>query len=345
MPKELTMQKSKMILACTAAVSLLLTACGSSNEPAAQVAGGGEQAPLKVTIGYSALGAAYSDLYTCEDYGIFKKHGLDAELKFVNSSSQTLSALVSDSVQIAPGAATAIASGILKGLDLKFVSLNVPVYYLEVWGKSSIKSIDDLRGKKIGLSNPGSSGDASVDAMLKAKGWPADAVTKVFVGSSSAEVTALKKGSIDALVTQPPTGTQTRDFGSVKITDMTPYPSAANAFAVTSEYYAKHKDVVERFLKADVECLSILHQDKKKAVASIQKHSGVKDLALAQYSYDFFEPLWQKAPTIDPALIKDAFDEAAAKQKTTPPADITKYIDDSIVRKMQKDGVIDNLYK
>ena len=339
------MQKTKIILSCTAVVSLLLTACGSNNQPAVQTTGGGEQAPIKMTIGYSALGAAYSDLYTCEDYGIFKKYGLDAELKFINSSSQTLSALVSDSVQIAPGAAKAIAQGILKGVDLKFVSLNIPVYYLEVWGKASIKSIDDLRGKRIGLSNPGSSGDASVDALLKAKGWPADAVTKVFVGSSSAEVTALKKGSIDALVTQPPTGTQTRDFGFVKITDMTPYPSAANAFAVTSEYYEENKDAIERFLKADVECLSILHQDKKKTVASIQKHSGVEDLALAEYSYDFFEPLWQKAPTIDPALIKDAFDEAAAAQKTTPPADTTKYIDDSIVRNLQKDGFIDKLYK
>lgn len=340
------MQMSK-ILSSTAAVALLLTACGSndSKSTAGDNANGGKQDPIKMTIGYSALGAAYSDLYTCEDYGIFKKHGLDAELKFVNSSSQTLSALASGSVQIAPGDAKAMASGILKGVGLKFVSLNIPVYYLEVWGKASIKSIDDLRGKKIGLSNPGSSGEASVDAMLKVKGWPADAVKKVFLGSSSATVTALKKGAIDALVTQPPTGTQTRDFGFVKITDMTPYPAAANAFAVTSEYYEKNKDAVERFLKADVECLSILHQDKEKTVASIQKHSGVKDKALAEYSYDFFEPLWQKDPTINPALIKEAFDKAAAEQKATPPADITKYIDDSIVRKMQKDGVIDKLYK
>jgi len=332
-------------LTCTAAAALLLAACGADDPgTSTAAASSADTGPIKMTVGYSALGAAYSDLYVCEDYGIFKKHGLDAELKFINSSSQTLSALASDSVQMAPGVAKAMASGILKGVDIKFISLNIPVYYFEMWGKSSIKSLDDIKGKKIGLTSPGSSGDASVDAMLKAKGWPADAVEKVYVGSTSAEVTALKKGAIDALVTQPPTGTQTRDFGFVKITDMTPYPAAANVYAVTSEYYEKNKEAVTRFLKADLECLSILHQDKEKTVASIQKHSGVDDRALAEYSYDFFEPVWQKVPSIDPALIEAAFDEAGKEQKTDPPSDISKYIDDSIVRGLEKDGYIDSLY-
>jgi NitT/TauT family transport system substrate-binding protein len=334
-------------LTCTAAAALLLAACGAADDGGASTgaATGADAGPIKMTIGYSALGAAYADLYVCEDYGIFEKHGIDAELKFINSSSQTLSALASDSVQMAPGVAKAMASGILKGVDIKFISLNIPVYYFEMWGKSSIKSLDEIKGKKIGLSNPGSSGDASVDAMLKAKGWPADAVQKVFLGSTSAEVTALKKGAIDALVTQPPTGTQTRDFGFVKITDMTPYPAAANVYAVTSEYYEKNKEAVTRFLKADIECLSILHSDKEKTVASIQKHSGVDDKALAEYSYDFFEPVWQKIPTIEPALITEAFAQAAKEQKTDPPSDISKYLDDSIVRGLEKDGFVDSVYK
>lgn len=325
-----------------AAAALMLASCGIDDSSTDTSADNGL---TKMTVGYPALGAAYSDLYVCEDYGVFKKYGLDVNLKFINSSSQTLAALASGSVQVVPGVAKALAAGVLKGVDIKFVSLNIPVYYFEMWGDASIKSVDGIRGKKIGLSNPGSSGDASVDAMLKAKGWPADAVTKVFLGSTSAEVTALKKGAIDALVTQPPTGTQTRDFGFVKITDMTPYPAAANIYAVTSEYYQKDKDTVERFLKADVECLSILHRDKTRTVASIQKHSGVDDKALAEYAYDFFEPVWQKTPTIDPELITEAFAQAAAEQKATPPADVSKYIDDSIVRELDQDGFISALYK
>ena len=164
----------------------------------------------------------------------------------------------------------------------------------------------DLKGKKIGLSSPGSLGDASVDAWLKEMGWTDKDVQKTFLKSSTAEVTALKQGAVDAIVTQPPTGTQTRDFGAVKIMDFTKYDAAANAYHVTGKYLEANKEAITRFVKSEVDCLAMLHKDKKKAVASIIKHTTNPDEALAEYSYDFFEPLWAKNPAIDPKLVDAA---------------------------------------
>lgn len=300
---------------------------------------------MKMTIGYTAIGAAYSDLYVCQDQGVFKKNGLDVNLTLLNSSSELVAALESNSVQVGAGAARTTATGIMKGLDLRYVALPISHYYLEMWGKPSIGSPDDVKGRKIGLSSPGSLGDTALDAMLEAKGWPRNAVQKTYLKSTPSEVTALENGAVDAIVTQPPTGTQTRSKGFKKIMDFTGYPAAANAYTVTGDYLARNKKAVAAFVKSEAQCLSILHQDKAAAIASIKKHSGNDNEALAEYSYAFFEPLWAKTPTTAPALIASAFTEAAANGGGKVPGDTAKYVDNSFVDSLTKSGYIASLYK
>jgi NitT/TauT family transport system substrate-binding protein len=214
-----------------------------------------------------------------------------------------------------------------------------------MWGDPAITSPEEVRGKRIGLTSPGSLGDTAVSAWLEDMGWSEDDVTKVFLKSAPAEVTALEQGAIDVLVTQPPIGTQTRDRGFVKVMDFTDYPAAANAYTVKADYLESNKKAVEAFVKAETECLSILHNDPDAAIASIIKHSGNDDADLAKYSYEFFEPLWAKVPTVDPELLDQAFQEAAVDADKDAPSDSSKYADNSMVEKLESDGFIDSLYK
>lgn len=329
-------------VALGATVALALSACGASGGSSKSAA----SSSMKMTVGYTAVGAAYSDLYVCQDKGIFKKHGLDVKLTLLNNSSQLTSALASDSVQIGAGVAKTTAASVLKGVDLKYVALPISSFYMEMWGKSSIKSPEDVKGKRIGLSSPGSLGDAAVDAWLKDMGWSDKDVTKVFLKSSPAELTALRKGAVDVIVTQPPRSKQSQSFGATKIMDFTKYPAAANAYTATAEYVAQNKKAVAAFVKSETECLSILHKDKKQAVKSIVKHTDESDKALANYAYNFFEPLWARDPKVNPKLIKTAFEEAAADDgDETKTPDTNKYIDNSFTTKIKKSGYIGSLYK
>lgn len=302
---------------------------------------------MKMTIGYTAIGAAYSDLYVCEDQGVFRKNGLDVRLKLVNSASQLGAALVSNSVQIGVGPAqsTAIAAMNLKNVDLRYVATAIPRYYLEMWGKPGLRSVDQLKGRRIGLSSPGSLGDASLDALLRERGWSEKDVRKTFLKSSSAEVTALEKGAVDAIVTQPPTGTQTRARGFRKVMDFTRFRAAANAYTLKKAYLERNRKAVSAFVRSEADCLSILHKDRKVAVASIRKHSGNDNTALAEYSYDFFDPLWTKDPRVDPGLVDQAFRLAADDTGEQKPADTRQYIDNSFLDDLRRSGYLSSLYR
>jgi NitT/TauT family transport system substrate-binding protein len=325
----------RALLGVAAAALLLVSACGTS---------AGDEPSMDLTIGYTAIGAAYSDLYVCEDRGVFKKNGLNVKLTRLNSSSQLLASLSSNSVQIGAGVASSTAAGILRGVDLRYIALPMPKYYVEMWGKPALGSAADLKGKKVGLSSPGSLGDAAFHALLADKGLEGQ-VEPVYLKSVPAEVAALEQGAVDAIVTQPPNGTQTRDKGFKKILDFTEYPAAANAFTVTGQYREVNEKAVAAFVKSEVECLSILHQDKKQTIDSIRKHSGQDDMALAEYSYDFFVKLWSREPRVEPELIEAAFADAAKETDRPVPSDVDKYVDNSFLDKLKSEGFIDSLYK
>lgn len=323
---------SKRALAATVVAAGVLSAavaCGSGGGKDATVkANSSGLLPLK--IGYTAVGAGYSDLYDGVEYGIFRKHGLDVQLVRLNTSSQLVAALESNSVQIAVGAAADSAKAILKGTDLKFIAMSEPTYNLEMWASPSVKSINDLKGKKVALTSPGSEGDFGLTALLTKHGMSRDDVTTNYVQSAAAEVAALDSGAVQAILTQPPQGTSTRQKGAHKLADLTDLPFGVGAYTTDGKYLARNHALATKFVAAEAEALQYLPTHEKETEAAIKKYTQVSDPSLDEYAYRFFLKVWAKTPQVQEPVIKLAFQDAAQKVHGTAPADVSKYIDNSL---------------
>jgi NitT/TauT family transport system substrate-binding protein len=329
------MRWRRLTALCAVAVSVLgITACSSSDD--------GDLVSVKV--GYPSNTAEYGDLYVCQENGVFAKYGLKVELTLLKSSSQLVAALSSGTVQIAGGDGRAIAAGDLKNTDLKMVAVKLGVYFVELWGRQDIKTVNDLKGKKVGVTVPGSVTDSSTRILLADKKLDHD-VDIVNLNSLSALLSASKAGDLDAMVSSPPAPSETKAEGWHKITDMTPYKTAASVYAVTGSYGKQNSDTVSKFLKADVECLSYLHKgtDRDKIINAIQKYTKTSDRALVEYAYDFFRKIWLTDPRVDDQTVRDAFTRAADGKAV--PSDLSSYVDNSYLDKLRKDGFMDKVGK
>jgi NitT/TauT family transport system substrate-binding protein len=313
-------------MAVAAALLLSLSACANSAKKVKADANG----LLPVKIGYTALGAGYSDLYVAADYGIFKKHGLNAQIVRLNDSSQLVPGLASGSVQIGVGVAQDSAAAIMHGSDLRFVAMSEPHYNLEMWASPNIKTVQDLKGKKVAITSPGSESDYGLTALLQSNGMKRSDVSGIFVKGIPAEVAALESGAVSAILTQPPNGTQSREKGAHRLTTLANLPFPLGAYTVQASYLKNNREVVKRFVAAEAESLQFLRSHKKETMAAIQKYSGVKSAALAEYAYTFFLDVWSKDPTVNPQVIKQGFQEAAQNSHGKPPADVSKYIDNTL---------------
>jgi NitT/TauT family transport system substrate-binding protein len=111
-------------------------------------------AAQKITLGFSAS-TAFSNSFVAANEGIFKKHGLDVEMKLVPNSSTTPAALVADSLQVATPTAPITLQAIEQGLDLvvlaggSYYAKGIEDVAIMVKPDSPIKTAKDFEGKRV----------------------------------------------------------------------------------------------------------------------------------------------------------------------------------------------------
>jgi NitT/TauT family transport system substrate-binding protein len=132
--------------------------------------------PMHLRLAYSAITVNQAIPWISYEAGHFKKYGLDVELVHA-SSILALQALLAGEVAIAQSVTDACVSANLNGADTVFLGaiLDKPLYSFMV--NSKIKTPQDLKGKRVGVTRFGATPDALARAMLKM--WGLDPATDV----------------------------------------------------------------------------------------------------------------------------------------------------------------------
>jgi NitT/TauT family transport system substrate-binding protein len=177
----------------------------------------------------------YLPLTVAETLGYFKNEGLDVTINDFAGGAQSLRALVGGSVDVVSGAFEHTVNMQAKGQKLRaFVLMGrAPQIVLGVNPKvmPNFKSVADLKGKKIGVTAPGSSTNVMANFVLAKAGLKPSDVSIVGVGASSGAVAAMRSGQIDAISNLDPVITLLQRSGDLKvISDTRIVPEAEKVF-------------------------------------------------------------------------------------------------------------------
>jgi NitT/TauT family transport system substrate-binding protein len=163
----------------------------------------------------------YLALTIADSLGYFKNEGLDVTINDFAGGSQALRALVGGSVDVVSGAFEHTVNMQAKGQKLRaFVLMGrAPQIVLGINPKQmpNFKSVADLKGKKIGVTAPGSSTNVMANFVLAKAGLKPSDVSIVGVGASSGAVAAMRSGQIDAISNLDPVITLLQRSGDLKI--------------------------------------------------------------------------------------------------------------------------------
>lgn len=313
-----------------------------SNSALIQVAAA--QASNKLTVGYGATGGQYLNMFVAKELGIFDKHGLDVTLNFLHSSAQTVAALRSGSVEVVTGPGIPVIEAIAKGVtDFTFFGEAIPYTVLEAWVQPNIRSVQDLRGKIISSTSPGSLGDRMIGIWLSRNGMKKSDVKVVYLGGLSNLVSAMRSGKTDATLILPPLGQQLIPSGQKRLTDLRDIGYSNQAWMTRKSYAASNSEAIRKFTAALAEGIAVTKRDKQRSLPALPKYAGVTNPEWNEYAYDFFAPLLEKIPRVRMEVMKatqELSDDEAARK-----LDLKPYIDNSFVDKLQAEGYIDSLYK
>ena len=179
-----------------------------------------EKPKLTLAVGGKNL-LYYLPLTIAEQLGYFKAEGLELTIADFAGGSQALRAVVGGSADVVSGAFEHTVNMQAKGQRLRAFVLQgrAPQIVLGVNPKTmpNYKTIADLKGKKIGVSAPGSSTNVMANFVLAKAGLKPTDVSIIGVGTSSGAVAAMRSGQIDAISNLDPVITLLQRSGDLKI--------------------------------------------------------------------------------------------------------------------------------
>ncbi|VTU29801.1 ABC transporter substrate-binding protein [Variovorax sp. PBL-E5] len=179
-----------------------------------------EKTKIAISVGGKAA-FYYLPLTISEQLGYFKAEGLDVEISDFAGGSRALQAVVGGSADVCSGAFEHTINLQAKNQFFQCFVLQgrAPQIAIGVSTKNmpGYKSIADLRGKKIGVSAPGSSTNMVSNLVLSRAGLKANDVSYIGVGVAAGALTALRSGQIDAISNTDPVMTMLEQKGDVKI--------------------------------------------------------------------------------------------------------------------------------
>jgi NitT/TauT family transport system substrate-binding protein len=163
----------------------------------------------------------YLPLTIAEQLGYFKAEGLELTIADFAGGSQALRAVVGGSADVVSGAFEHTVNMQAKGQLLRAFVLQgrAPQIVLGVNPRTmpNFKGVADLKGKKIGVTAPGSSTNVMANFVLAKAGIKPNEVSIIGVGTSSGAVAAMRTGQIDALSNLDPVITLLQRSGDLKI--------------------------------------------------------------------------------------------------------------------------------
>ncbi|OZI23047.1 ABC transporter substrate-binding protein [Bordetella genomosp. 9] len=179
-----------------------------------------EKKEVAIAVGGKPL-TYYLPLTIAEVRGYFKDEGLDVTIADFAGGAKALQAVVGGSADVVSGAFEHALNLQSKGQFYRDFVLQgrAPMIGFGVSTKNmpNYKSPADLKGKKIGVTAPGSSTNMVVNFFLAKHGLKASDVSIIGVGAGAGAITALKTGQIDAISNTDPVVTALEKSGDLKI--------------------------------------------------------------------------------------------------------------------------------
>jgi NitT/TauT family transport system substrate-binding protein len=259
-------------------LSVLILAAGCSGTPAgAPPAGSGGSGVEKahLTIGLAVPGATYLPLYVAADEGTFLKQGIQADVVEFRGGSDLIKAVVSGSVDLGVVSLAEITSGIDAGQPLKafYAGFNIPDF--DWYGTSSVRSLAEAKGKRIGITQYGSSTDFITRYALTVNGLdPTRDVQIIQAGPPATRLAALQAGQLDISIFSTPEKFLAEERGYKLIYSQKQlsddYPQ--HLFFATESFLAGHPNTIKALLRGHTLAVHLAKQDRQRAEQSLIKH-------------------------------------------------------------------------
>jgi ABC-type nitrate/sulfonate/bicarbonate transport system substrate-binding protein len=261
-----------------------------------------------LTAFYTAHVVSMAPMWIANENGFFKKHGADVRLVFIGSGPLGTTAILAGEVDIGIIGGFAPIRAVLSGAkNLVIIGQSKTYMVGAIVGKKEIASVQDLKGKRLGIDRIGSNPDMYTQASLaRYQIDPLRDLSYIQMGSTSQGIPALKSGAIDAFTTSSPYDLFAQRLGYKVILDITELkiPFAATVLISTRSTVSRKQAEISKFMRAYAEGVHYYLTNPEGAAKIVQKYTKVEDKEVISHSMAAEAKAMEKTLQVDPKGIE-----------------------------------------
>ena len=297
---------------------------------------GGASAADKVRMSISAVDVSFLTAGVALKRGMFRDEGLDLELIRMNAN-VSITALATGDIDY-PMVFASVVRGALRGMPMRVVASFMDSSTHLLIARPEYKTIRDLKGKTLAVSNYGATSDVAARMMMKHGGVDPEKELKIIqLGGERGRYAALKEGIVDVAVLSPPTDTDAQ----------------RNGFRVLSRFYELYKlpftgigtnlkklrekpDEVKRMVRAMIKANRFVRSNREGTIQTMMDWIKV-DRESAAATYDSTWKIFSEDGSISESGLKLVIDQGREAMKIERPVALSEVAEFSFIREVQKE--------
>jgi len=306
-------------------------------------------APTKMVVAYASISPRVAPLWVAQEFGFFKKNGIEAELVFVRGAPTLVAALTSGDMQVGYTGGTAVLGAAAGGIDLKILAVLTNRVTYELVARPGIKSAEDLRGKRFGVTSIG--GTLWMGGVLGLEKLGIDTMKDdihfLVIGDQGELSQALQVNRIDATVVDVVFAKRLREKGFPVLAEFhkSNLPITSSSIVARGAYVQKNPQLFEGFMRALMESIAfVLGPSNRSAMLKVlQRHLRVNEREAEEGFTDIAIGM-DKKPFPSMEGLRNI--QRLMKQRNPKLGDIKveTLVDDSILRRLESSGYIEQLF-
>ena len=307
----------------------------------------------RIRLGLSSISATNGSVWVAEEKGFFKKQGVDVEVIVIGGGgARVISSLIAGEIHFSVGGGEGSIRSQLKGVDNVIVASTLTKGLQRILARPEIKTYQDLKGKRIGITQFGSAGHLVLLLMLKKWNMRPDQVQIVQLGSSPAMLVSLDKGGVDAAVLTMPTFFLAEEKGYRLVGDPANMDISylQNTLESTRPFLRNNRDRAVKFMKGYIEGIAHFKKNKRESLEIMRKKLRIqseqeRDVRYLELSYALLaSTFYNEVPYPSLKGIQTILDKLAEEDPKVKERDPKSFIDASLVKELDDSGFIKALY-
>jgi len=288
--------------------------------------------PSKIHVSAPSKSLTWFPAHLTREKGFYRAEGLDVDF-VVMKPQVALQALIAGDVGYTTALGSTMRAGV-RGLPLRVVMTIADKPLFALMARPGINSVEELKGKLVGISSFGASSDTLARAVLRRYKLDPNRDVKILaLGGGTNRIAAMKSGAVDAALIEAPYNVMLEREGFRKILfvgDLIPSPLAG--FGTTLEKIRKQPDEVQQLVRATLRGIQYAKTNKQESVRAIMKWADM-DQSFAEGSYEMAVTSWSNTGAANPQGVQIAMEEIKIEQKLETLPDPSRAFDWSFVQR------------